>query len=190
MTATSSLGTPMPDGSQIPLLAAESITVRFGGVMALDQVSLSVPQGSTVGLVGPNGAGKTTLFGVLSGLLRPRSGRVLMNGDDITRRSPQTHAQRGLARTFQRMELFTELTVREHLVVARRVHEGGQRFMGFFLDMTRLRRTPGPRRGRSRRRDPLVARARGGRRPAGGVGAVGHRPVGRSRPCARARILR
>ncbi len=144
MTAVSPVDTPTPDGSQVPLLAAENVTVRFGGVVALDQVSLSVPRGSTVGLVGPNGAGKTTLFGVLSGLLHPRGGRVLMNGQDITRRSPQTRSRRGLARTFQRMELFNELTVREHLVVARRVHEGRQRFTGFFLDMTGLGERPGP----------------------------------------------
>src|SRR5207248_7243760 len=106
-----------------PLLAAEDVTVRFGGVVALDGVSLSVPRGSTIGLVGPNGAGKTTLFGVLSGLIRPRSGRVLLRGVDVTRASPQRRSRLGLARTFQRIELFTELTVREHLVVAHRVHE-------------------------------------------------------------------
>src|SRR5262245_40600632 len=111
--------------------------------MALDQVSLSVPRGSTIGLVGPNGAGKTTLFGVLSGLIRPRSGRVLMEGVDVTRRSPQTRARRGLARTFQRMELFNELTVREHLIVARRVHQGRERFTGFFYDLTGLGERPG-----------------------------------------------
>jgi ABC-type branched-subunit amino acid transport system ATPase component len=132
------------DTAQVPLLAAENVVMRFGGVQALDDVSLSVPHGSTVGLVGPNGAGKTTLFGVLSGLLRPRSGRVLMNGDDITRRSPQMRARRGLARTFQRMELFTELTVREHFVVARRVHQGRQKFAGFFLDLTGFGERPGP----------------------------------------------
>jgi ABC-type branched-subunit amino acid transport system ATPase component len=127
-----------------PMLAAQEVSVRFGGVQALDQVSLSVSHGSTVGLVGPNGAGKTTLFGVLSGLLRPRSGRVLMQGVDVTGRSPQTRARRGLARTFQRMELFNELTVREHLVVARRVHQGRQKFGGFFYDLTGLGERPGP----------------------------------------------
>ena len=70
----------------VPLLEAEDVTVRFGGVVALDDVSLTVPEGSTVGLVGPNGAGKTTLFGVLSGLLRPKAGRVTMSGIDVTRR--------------------------------------------------------------------------------------------------------
>jgi ABC-type branched-subunit amino acid transport system ATPase component len=126
-----------------PILAAEGVTVRFGGVVALDDVSLSVPAGSTIGLVGPNGAGKTTLFGVLSGLLRPRAGRVFMSGVDVTRRSPQTRARRGLARTFQRMELFTELTVREHLVVARRVKDRRERLVGMARDMSGFGERPG-----------------------------------------------
>jgi ABC-type branched-subunit amino acid transport system ATPase component len=105
------------------LLNAEHVTVRFGGVLALDDVSLQAGEGTVVGLVGPNGAGKTTLFGVLSGLVRPRSGRVLLRGTDVTRAPPQRRAHLGLARTFQRIELFTELTVREHLVVAHRAHE-------------------------------------------------------------------
>jgi ABC-type branched-subunit amino acid transport system ATPase component len=130
--------------TEAPILAAEDVTVRFGGVVALDQVSLSVPVGSTVGLVGPNGAGKTTLFGVLSGLLRPRAGRVFMSGVDVTGRSPQTRARRGLSRTFQRMELFTELTVREHLVVARRVKEGRTRLLGMARDLSGFGERPGP----------------------------------------------
>ena len=85
---------PVAGGRAAP--RRHDVTVRFGGVVALDQVSLAVPVGSTVGLVGPNGAGKTTLFGVLSGLLRPKAGRVTMNGVDVTGRSPQTRARRGL----------------------------------------------------------------------------------------------
>jgi ABC-type branched-subunit amino acid transport system ATPase component len=126
------------------LLAAHDVTVRFGGVVALDNVSLRVPEGSTVGLVGPNGAGKTTLFGVLSGLLRPKAGRVTMSGVDVTSRSPQHRARKGLSRTFQRMELFTELTVREHLVLARRVNEGRERLLGMARDLTGFGERPGP----------------------------------------------
>ena len=112
------------------LLVASDITVRFGGVVALDSVSLDVPQRGIVGLVGPNGAGKTTMFGVLSGLIRPRSGRVELAGVDVTRASPQRRSRLGLARTFQRLELFTELTVRDHLVVAYRVRHGRDRTFG------------------------------------------------------------
>jgi ABC-type branched-subunit amino acid transport system ATPase component len=125
-----------------PLLSAEGVTVRFGGVLALDEVSLAVPRGATIGLVGPNGAGKTTLFGVLSGLIRPRSGRVTMGTRDVTRATPQARARLGLARTYQRMELFNELTVREHLVVAQRVREGRQSFLGFFRDLIGLGERP------------------------------------------------
>jgi len=127
-----------------PLLAAQDITVRFGGVVALDGVSLTVPSGATVGLVGPNGAGKTTLFGVLSGLLRPRSGRVTMNGVDVTGRSPQHRARNGLSRTFQRMELFTELSVRDHLVLARRVRGRRDRMLGMVRDVLGLGERPDP----------------------------------------------
>jgi ABC-type branched-subunit amino acid transport system ATPase component len=112
-----------------PRLAAQGVTVTFGGLRALDDVSLTATAGATVGLVGPNGAGKTTLFGVLSGLQRPDRGRVLIDGIDVTRASPQARARRGLARTFQRLELFGELTVREHLVVAHRVRTGRARFL-------------------------------------------------------------
>ena len=127
-----------------PLLSAEGVTVRFSGVVALDAVSLRVPEGATVGLVGPNGAGKTTLFGVLSGLLRPRTGTVTIRGVDVTRRSPQARAHLGLARTFQRMELFTELTVREHLVLAHRVRDGRQGLLGFARDLTGAGERPSP----------------------------------------------
>ena len=126
-----------------PLLAAVGVTVRFGGVVALDDVNLVVPERSTVGLVGPNGAGKTTLFGVLSGLIRPRAGTVTMRGADVTRRSPQARSKLGLARTFQRMELFNELTVREHLVVAQRVRAGRQSSLGFIRDLSGFGERPG-----------------------------------------------
>jgi ABC-type branched-subunit amino acid transport system ATPase component len=125
-----------------PLLTAGDIGVRFGGVIALDDVSLEVPPNSIVGLVGPNGAGKTTMFGVLSGLLRPRTGTVHLAGVDITRSSPQRRSRLGLSRTFQRLELFGELTVRDHLVVAHRVRRGRDRT--FFRDLIGFGGRPSP----------------------------------------------
>jgi ABC-type branched-subunit amino acid transport system ATPase component len=107
-----------------PLLEARDITVRFGGLLALDEISLTVAERSIVGLIGPNGASKTTCFGVLSGLVRPRGGQVLIDGVDMTSASPQQRARAGMARTFQRLEVFSSLTVREHLVVAHRSRTG------------------------------------------------------------------
>ena len=101
-------------------MAAYDVTVRFGGLTALSEVSIEVPSGSIVGLVGPNGAGKSTLLGVLSGLQRCSTGRVWLGGEDVSGASTRSRAGRGLARTFQQPELFMGLTVREHLVLAHR----------------------------------------------------------------------
>ncbi len=106
-----------------PLLDARGVSVHYGGVVALDEVDFTADERVITGLVGPNGAGKTTLFGVLSGLVRPRGGQVFLGGQDLTRATPQKRARLGIGRTFQRLELFGELTVREHLVVAARVRE-------------------------------------------------------------------
>ncbi len=100
------------------LLDIRGVTVNFGGNRAVDDVSLPVSQNSLTGLIGPNGAGKTTLFNVVSGLLSPSSGSVHLDGRNISKLSPNRRAHLGLSRTFQRLELFTSLTVRENIQVA------------------------------------------------------------------------
>src|SRR5665213_1095656 len=120
-------------------LQCVGVTVRFGGLVAVRDVSLSVPPGAIVGLVGPNGAGKSTLFGVLSGLLRPSQGRVLLDGEDITDSRPQLRAARGLARTFQHPELFTGMTIRDHLVIAHRAKHAKGRILSDVFTMGSLR---------------------------------------------------
>ena len=115
-------------------LAASDITVCFGGITALSGVTIGVAPRSIVGLVGPNGAGKSTLLGVLSGLLRPNSGKVWLRGEDVTHASVRSRAARGLARTFQQPELFMGLTVREHLVLAHRARVAPNRLWRDMLD--------------------------------------------------------
>ncbi|GGT00508.1 ABC transporter ATP-binding protein [Streptomyces tanashiensis] len=100
------------------LLRASGIDVRFGGVHALRDVTVSVGPGEICGLIGPNGAGKTTLFDVLSGMRRPDAGAIAYDGTDITRRSSVWRARHGIRRTFQRQQLFGQLTVEDNLVVA------------------------------------------------------------------------
>jgi branched-chain amino acid transport system ATP-binding protein len=92
--------------------------MAFGGNVVLDRVSLSVEQGVVTGLIGPNGAGKTTLFNVISGLLDPTGGRVVLNGHDVTKTAPAPRARRGLSRSYQQLELFTSLSVRDNVRVA------------------------------------------------------------------------
>ena len=99
-------------------LEISEVCMAFGGAQVLSDVSISVPPAGVTGLIGPNGAGKTTLFNVVSGLLAPKSGRVVIDGHDVTKAGPAARARRGLSRTYQRLELFTSLTVRDNIRVA------------------------------------------------------------------------
>ena len=100
-------------------LNVSSLVVRYGGLVAVDDVSLAAPHGRITGLIGPNGAGKTTMFNACSGLVRPTAGTVHLDGRDITRMSLARRPQLGLGRTFQRIELFDTLTVRQNVELGR-----------------------------------------------------------------------
>src|SRR5258706_9693462 len=99
-------------------LRAEGVVVRFGGLVALGGVTVEAPRGRITGLIGPNGAGKTTLFNVCCGFQKADEGTVTLDGKVISHESPAERARLGLGRTFQRMELFGSLTVRENVELA------------------------------------------------------------------------
>ncbi len=107
-----------------PALMIEGLAVRFGGVVALDGVDLSVQTGSRHGILGPNGSGKTTLFNAICGLNKPSGGRILLNGQDVTNTASHARARMGLARTFQITSLFPSLPVHENVAMAARVRTG------------------------------------------------------------------
>jgi len=154
MTATpATVGPTDTAPADTPVIEARDVTVRFGGLIALSDVSISVPPASIIGLVGPNGAGKTTLFGVLSGLLRPQEGEVYLGGIRITHASPSKRARMGLARTFQQLELFLGLTVREHVTLGYRVRAERNRLWSDLVTAGSLHRT---RRDEQERVDHLI----------------------------------
>jgi branched-chain amino acid transport system ATP-binding protein len=110
------------------ILRAREVRKRFSGIVALGGVDIDVAEGERVGLIGPNGAGKTTLFNCLLGVLRSDGGTVELAGDDVTRLPVHQRARRGIGRTFQRIELFPDSTVRDHLLIADRVQRRAGRF--------------------------------------------------------------
>jgi len=122
-----------------PLLAVKGVTVAFGGVVALAGVSLRVQPGEAVGLVGPNGAGKTTLFNCVTGQLQPDAGSIRFAGCALVGLPPHRRARMGIARTFQRVEVFPELSPLEHVVVARRAARGQGSLWQDLLGRGRLR---------------------------------------------------
>jgi branched-chain amino acid transport system ATP-binding protein len=106
-----------------PLLQLQGLSIAFGGLKAVQDVSLTVPAGTLTALIGPNGAGKTTLFALMSGFLRPDRGRVVFAGQDITGRAPHLNARDGMTRTFQIVQPFAAQTVRENIAVGAHLHE-------------------------------------------------------------------
>ncbi|MGV9773591.1 ABC transporter ATP-binding protein [Streptosporangium sp. NPDC003464] len=135
-------------------LTVEAVSVSFGGVRALTDVSFEVPRGQVCGVIGPNGAGKTTLFDVISGLRRPTSGSVSVAGRDTTGVPAVRRARGGLRRTFQRTQVFGRLTVADNVLAAMEWRGGGG---GLLADLTGLRTRRSLERERGRRVDEVLA---------------------------------
>ena len=120
------------------LLTATNLSVRFGGVLAVNQVSFEVRRGEVFTLIGPNGAGKTTVFNLISRIYTPTSGSIEFNGQELTKKEPHDIANLGIARTFQNIELFENATVLQNLLIGNHIHRGAGFWSNlFFTQATR-----------------------------------------------------
>jgi len=128
----------------VALLEVDSVTKRFGGIVALDRVSFDVGAGEIVGLIGPNGAGKTTAFNVITRIYTPDSGDVRLDGETLLRTRPGAVVKRGVARTFQNVELFRGLTVFENVQVGAHARQGEHTVDDaiYYLGLASLRNRP------------------------------------------------
>ncbi len=121
------------------LLELSELTKHFGGLVAVDHLSMGVETGKIIGLIGPNGAGKTTVFNLITGVIRPSSGKVIFAGQDMTGKSPHQLARKGIGRTFQLTPLFTDFTTLENVVTSYYLHPRSG-FWDAFLNTARYRR--------------------------------------------------
>ena len=136
--------------ANVTLLEAERLAITFGGIRAIDQVSLAVQAGSVFSIIGPNGAGKTTLFNLFSGLYRPLDGTIRLAGEDVTGLPPHRLARRGLSRTFQNLQVFFRMSAIENVMVGHHRHEN----TGIIADFLHL-----PSVGRQNRKTRQAARS-------------------------------
>jgi len=148
VTATSAPEQLVPEASDELMLRLTDITVRFGGITALDGLSFDARTGEVLGIIGPNGAGKTTLFDVIAGVRQPNEGRVLLAGSDITSKSSTYRARHGLRRTFQRVQAFGWLTVEDNVLAALEWRSGGGGFAADLVSFPTRRRRERDRRER------------------------------------------
>lgn len=151
------------------LLSVREVGIRFGGIVALDRVSFDVDEGSILGLIGPNGAGKTTMFNCVTRIYRPDSGQILLDGHDLLRDRPHHIIGRGVARTFQNVELFRRMTVLDNVLVGLHSSGGthGHGWLGSALGL------PWTRREERLARERALAALKDV-----GLGALADRPVG------------
>jgi branched-chain amino acid transport system ATP-binding protein len=118
---------------QPDILKLELLRKNFGGVSAVDTLSLSFAKGEVTSLIGPNGAGKTTVFNLITGFLKPTSGKIIFNGRDLNRKKPHTVAAMGIGRTFQNVQIFSNMTVLENIMVGRHLRSRCGMFFSSFL---------------------------------------------------------
>ncbi len=143
----------MAASSTEPLLVAENLRKEFGGLVAVNDVDFTIPQGSITSLIGPNGAGKTTFFNMLTGVYKPTGGRILFAGEEVTGKPPHAITQRGIGRTFQNIRLFQNMTARENVMVGMHARlKGG--IVGSVLRTPRVKREE---RGATERARELLA---------------------------------
>jgi branched-chain amino acid transport system ATP-binding protein len=166
-----------------PLLSARRLSVKFGGVTAIAELSVEFPAGEICGLIGPNGAGKTTFFDALAGLRSPTSGTVEFDGEEITRRSATWRARHGIRRTFQRQQPFGWLSVEDNVLVAMEWRGGGGGRVADFGHVPARRKLERERRSRAAEALELC-----------GVGHIGHEvaaklPIGQVRKMEIARAI-
>ena len=165
------------------MISLDGISVRFGGIVALGDVSIEARAGEVLGIIGPNGAGKTTLFDVVSGIRAPNEGRVRLDGTDVTNRSSSWRARMGLRRTFQRVQTFGWLSVEDNILSALEWQRGGG---GFLADMTAF--PTRKRRERARRERVEEVMSRCGLLPVRGE-LAGSLPIGVARMVEFARAI-
>lgn len=123
------------------ILKTEHITQRFGGLVALSDISMEVNSGEIVGIIGPNGAGKSTLFNVITGMYNPTEGKVEMLGQDVTGWKPYRITELGFSRTFQNIRLFPRMTVQDNVIVGMHTRTKGNIFSGVFFTKKERRRS-------------------------------------------------
>jgi branched-chain amino acid transport system ATP-binding protein len=110
------------DGNNNPIFSIDKLSISFGGLMAVDKVGFGVEKGSIFSIIGPNGAGKTTIFNCISGLYKPDAGDIIFKGENVVGLKPHQIARKGVARTFQNIELFARMTTMENLMLGRHLH--------------------------------------------------------------------